>query len=242
MGTAPNWEGATIGSPPLAAQVNQLLGTHSASIIYQGALVSSNTTVGTGSVNSNGNYIAQQFSIVGSNGLGRIAIYMSVTGTPPPMTITIQGDTGGTPNGTIYQTTIIPPDWGNATPGFQSIPFPITGVSSGTYLFVTQSVGDASDYYTFYFSTTAGGGYTSTNGTAWTATTDGFLFESYDQTFALPVRHTWEDGNARIVNLQPNTNGTIGSIEEYTVAQGTNQFMYSYRTLNYNGVYLISIS
>ena len=240
----PTWIGATSGSPPLAAQANQFLGTHAVTLVYQGTLFSSQTTAGSGTVASNGLWVAQSFTTGASTtAVGRIAPVLAVTGGPTPMTVQIRANNAGAPATTALVTTVIPPGWGNGSASTQSIPLPITGLSpSTTYWLVTQPAGDASDFYAFSKSNQTSGVSTSTNGTSWAAQAYGIEYSAYDQTATPPLVHTWEDANARITDITSNANGTPNSYEEYTVAQGTNQFVYSYRIYTYSSGALISIS
>lgn len=240
----PNWIGATSGQPPLAAQVNQFLGTHVFQVIYTGVVTSQQATAGSGTVNSNGTYYAQSFTTGASTtAIGRLTLTMTTTLNPGPLTVQLQTNSAGAPSGTVLQTTIIPPGWANATPTAQSIPIPVTGLSASTeYWVVTQPAGDASNFYSFSKSNQTSGASTSTNGTTWTAQTYGLLYAVYDQTAGGAVKHTWEDGNARITAWTENTNGTVASLEEYTVAQGSQQFVYSYRGFTYAGNIFVSTS
>ena len=240
----PNWIGATSGSRQLAAQVNQLLGTHAAMFVYTGTLFASQTTAGSGSVDSNGLYVAQSFTTSAStSAIGRVALSLSVTGTPTPLTVQIQTNNAGAPSGTALVTTVIPPNWATGSQTTQSIPLPVTGLSASTeYWVVMEAVGDASDYFAFYKSNQTSGASTSTNGTSWTAQTYGLLYSAYDQTAVPPLVHTWEDSGARLTNLTANANATPNSIEEYVAAQGTNQYVYSYRTYTYGSGSVVKIA
>lgn len=240
----PNWVGATSGSSPLANQANQFLGTHAATLVYQGALFSSQTATGSGTVASNNLWIAQSFTTGASTtAVGRIAPVLAVTGGPVPMTVQIRANNAGAPATTALVTTVIPPGWGNGSALAQSIPLPVTGLSPSTeYWLVTQPAGDASDFYAFTKSNQTSGASTSTNGTSWTAQTYGIEYSAYDQTATPPLVHTWEDADARITDITSNTNGTPAAYEEYTVAQGTNQFVYSFRGFTYTSGVLTSIS
>lgn len=240
----PSWIGATSSQPPLANQVNQLLGTHAVTFVYTGTSFSSQATAGTGSVNTNGLWIAQSFTTGASTtALGRITLTMTTTAVPAPLTIQIQTNNAGAPSGTALVTTVIPPPWANSTQTAQSIPIPVTGLSpSTTYWIVTQPAGDASDYFTFYKSNQSTGVSTSTNGTSWTAQSYGILYACYNQSAVLPLQHTWEDAGARLTKLFTNSNATPGAIEEYTVAQGSGQFVYSYRVYAYSGTTMTGIS
>lgn len=240
----PAWIGASPGSLPLAAQIDQLLGAHAATFVYTGALFASQTTAGSGAVDSNGLYIAQQFTTGASTGaLGRIVLTLAVTGTPAPLTVQIQSNNAGAPSGTSLVTTVIPPNWATPSVTTQSIPLPAAGLASSTaYWLVMHPAGDTGDYFAFYKSSQASGVSTSTNGSGWTAQSYGLLYSAYDQTAVLPLVHTWEDSGARATALGANANGSPATLEEYTVAQGSNQYVYSFRTFNYSGANLVSLT
>ena len=242
--TTPAWIGATSSYPPLATQANQFLGTHAATLVYQGTLFSSQTTAGSGTVASNSLWIAQSFTTGASTtAVGRVVPVLAITGVPAPLTVQIRANSAGAPATTALVTTVIPPNWANGSPSAQSIPLPVTGLSpSTTYWLVMQPAGDASDFYAFSKSNQTSGVSTSTNGTSWTVQTYGIEYSAYDQTATPPLAHTWEDANARITSITSNANATPNSYEEYTVAQGTSQFVYSYRTLTYSSGALVLIS
>jgi hypothetical protein len=54
--------------------------------------------------------------------------------------------------------------------------------------------------------------------------------------------HTWEDGGARWTDFTSNASGGPTGISEYTVAQGSGQYVYSSRVLAYSGKSVTSIS
>jgi hypothetical protein len=239
----PVWIGATSGQPQLANQVNQFLGTHAATYVYTGASFSSQGTTGSGSVNSNGLYVAQSFTTGSTTAMGRITLTMTTTAVPTPLTVQIRTNNAGAPSSTVLVSTVIPSPWATASVLAQSIPVPVTGLStSTTYWIVTLPAGDVSDFYSFYKSNQVTGVSTSTNGTSWTAQTYGILYAAYDQSTVLPLVHTWEDGNARITLFTSNSNNTPSSIEEYAVAQGANQYAYSYRQYTYSGTMVTKIA
>lgn len=240
----PAWLGATSGSAPLANQVNQFLGTHAISFVYTGTSFSSQSTAGSGNVNTDGLYIAQSFTTGASTtAVGRVTLTMSVTGSPVPTTVSIQANSAGAPSGTALVSTVIPALWGTGTETAQSIPVPVTGLTASTeYWVVVAAAGDASDYYEFYKSNQTSGVSTSTNGTSWTAQTYGILYACYDQTAVPPLQHTWEDSNARMTHFTWNSNFTPATLEEYAVAQGTQQFVYSTRTYSYSSSNVTGVS
>lgn len=239
----PAWIGATTAQPPLANQVDQFMGTHAATFVYTGASFSSQTTVGSGTVQSNSLWIAQSFTTGASTTTcGRIAPVFAVTGGPTPLTVQIRTNSAGAPSATVLVTTVIPPGWGNAGAAAQSIPLPVTGLTpSTTYWLVTQPAGDVSNFYAFSKSNQTSGVSTSSNGTSWAAQTFGIEYTAFDQSIVLPLVHTWEDSDARITEAF--TSGSnLSALEEYTVAQGTNQFVYSFRTYTFSNGLLSTIS
>lgn len=238
----PAWNGATTAQPPLATQINQFMGTHAATFVYTGTSFSSQTTAGSGTVQSNSLWIAQSFATgAPTTSCGRIAPVLSVTGGPAPMTVQIRTNNAGAPSSTVLVTTVIPPGWGNGTPTAQSIPLPVTLTPSTTYWLVTQPAGDVSNFFAFNKSNQVSGCSTSTNGTSWTAQAFGIEYTAFDQSIVLPLLHTWEDSDARITETFASGNN-VGSFEEYTVAQGTNQYVYSFRTYTYSNGLLSTIS
>ena len=240
----PAWIGATPGSPPLAAQIDQFLGTHAATLVYTGALFASQTTAGSGAVDSNSLYVAQSFTTGASTTtLGRFAFNMATTGAPAPMTVQLQTNNAGAPSGAVLVSTVIPPNWCSATSAYYSVPLPVAGLTPSTeYWLVAAAAGDVSGYFAFNKSNQTSGASTSTNGSTWTAQSYGLLYEVYDQTALLPLVHTWEDSGARITALTSNANAAPATLEEYTAAQGTNQYVYSNRTFGYSGTSLVSVT
>lgn len=237
----PSWIGATPGQPPLAAQVNQSLTTHAITYLYTGANGGGHTTLGSGGVNSNGLYIAQSFTAGATFSLGRVVFgFNTVTGTPTaPTAISIQTSSGGAPSGTALVTTAVPPQF---LVGNVSIPLPCPLVSGTGYWIVLAAVGDGSDYVTWLKSNQVSGASTSVNGTSWTAQSYGLYYTYFDQTANLPLAHTWEDGGARWTSELYTGVNELSSLQEYTVAQGSGQYVSSSRTLTYSSSNLISVA
>src|SRR5580658_4200768 len=106
----PSWKAATAGQPPLAAQINQFVGTHAATFVYTGASFASQVTAGSGAVDSNGLYVAQSFTTGASTtAIGRILLTVAVTGSPAPLTLTIEANSARPPSGTALVSTTVPP-------------------------------------------------------------------------------------------------------------------------------------
>lgn len=237
----PNYIGATATQPPLANQVNQFLGTHAITYLYTGVALGS-STLGSGTVATNGLYIAQTFTPGSNQTPGRFVLTLSVTGAPAPLTLSIQTDNSGAPSGTALVTTLVPPNYLTGTATATSIPLPCTLTSGTAYWIVANAVGDASNFYAFTKSTAASGVSTSTNGTTWTTQTYGITYVRYDQSPVPPLLHTWNDSGVRWSAFTANANNTPATLDEYTVAQGTNQYVYSARSFTYTSGSLSKVS
>lgn len=241
MGT-PAWIGATPSQPQLAAQVNQFLGTHAATFVYTGVSLGGQTTLGSGSVSTFGQYIAQAFTPGASQAPGRFTFSMSVTGTPGPLTVAIHTDNAGAPSSTALATTVVPAQYVPGTQTVVSIPLPCTLTASTPYWVVFNAVSDIADFYSLFKSNQTSGVSTSINGSTWSAQTYGIYYARFDQSAVLPLLHTWEDSGARWTALTENASSQPTSLKEYTVAQGTGQYVYSSRSMTYSSSNLVSVA
>lgn len=229
----PSWLAATATQQAQAGQVNQFLGTHAATLVYQGATVSTQVTAGSGGTNTNSLWIAQSFATGTATKTGRVLLKLGFTGTPTPLTISLYANSSGAPTGSALVSTFVPTNYLTGAGATVSIPLPTTVTASTTYWIVLPAVGDVSDFYTWSKSNQTSGTSTSTNGTSWTAQTYGSLYTVLDQSAILPRMHTWEDSGARWTTVTSNANMTPATLQEITTAQGTNQFMYSSRSFTY---------
>jgi hypothetical protein len=136
-------------------------------------------------------------------------------------------------------TTTVPPQF---LAGTVSIPVPCSLTSGTVYWIVLAAVGDGSDYVSWLKTNQTSGASTSTNGTSWTAQAYGLYYALWDQTANPPLAHTWMDGGARwTAELYTGVN-ELSSLREYTVAQGSGQYVSSARALTYSGSNLISVA
>lgn len=240
----PTWLAATATNPTKAGQVNQFLGAHAATLIYTGTVQASQITAGSGSVASNGLYIAQSFTTgAAQSTIGRVFLSLGKTGTPAPVSVSLQANSGGSPSGTPLVTTLMPADFLSGTPGLFSIPLPASGLTPSTqYWIVLNAVGDASDFFSWAKSNQTSGAKTSTNGTSWTTQTYGLLYEVCDNTVVNPLAHTWEDSGARWTILLYNSLLQIVTLGEYTAGQTATGYLVSARSLSYTAGQLISIA
>ena len=227
--SAPAWLAASTGQQPQAAQVNQFLGTHAAVMVYSGALLLQQNTAGSGSVNTNGTYLAQQFTFSNSHPVGRVVLTLALTGAPVPTVVSLRPDNAGAPASTLLAAAALPPGFVGASPAAVSIPLPVT-LSPGTYWIVAAAAGDAGDFFAWSKSNQVSGASTSTNGTSWTAQTYGLLFQVWDNTVVQPLVHTFEDAGARWTAFAViTTTSALTKLSEYTAAQAANDYLSSVR-------------
>lgn len=237
----PNWNAATAGQQPLAGQVNQFLGTHAVNFVYTGVTQGSSTTLAGSATNSNGLYIAQQFT-PGAQSSQRWVFTLAVTGSPNPLTMTIQTNNSGAPSGTVLSTTLIPNAFVPGSAGQVSVPTaPITFSAATVYWVVFSAVGDVSNFYAVSRTTAVSGASTSTNGSTWTAQAYGLYYNRFDTSTTGPMLHTYEDSGARWTSIGHNASSTVTSLSEYNTAQNSG-FFQSVRSFTYSSGDLTGVS
>jgi hypothetical protein len=249
--TTSTWLGATTAQLPLAAQVNQFLGVHKTQNLYAATQTSAQTTAGSGSTSSNGLWIAQSFTTAaGQTAIGYIAIDVQVTATSGsqlgPMTIGIYANSGGAPTGSALLTTVFTVEYAAGQGIWTYVPMPLTGLTaSTTYWIVTQPAGNVTFSYPWMKSNQTSGTSTSTNGTSWTAQTYGSMYQVFDQTVSGLLTHTYADSGARWTYTAYTTAAALNQISqysEYTVAQGSSQYVQSVRFYTYSNGLLTKVA
>lgn len=240
MTGVPAWLGATTGGSNVgqAGQINQFLGSHTAQYLYAGTQTSAQTTAGTGGVTTNGTYLAQSFTTaMGQTAVGYVTANILSTSAPASLIVGLYASSGGAPTGSALVSVTASKEYVAFAPSYITLPLPVTGLTaSTTYWIVTQPSGTSgAACFTWNKSNQVSGASTSTNGTTWTAQTYGLLYTVYDQSIITPLTATWEDAGARWTWFNYNTNGTISQFTEYTVSQGTNNYVQSDRNLTYGG-------
>lgn len=234
MSGIPTWLGATAGSAAQAGQINQFLGSHPSTLLYAAAQQAGQTTAGSGSVASNGTWIAQSFSTaVGQTAVGRAVLTLALTGSPPSLTLGLYANSGGAPTGSPLVSTTVPKEFVAGTATALSIPLPAAVTASTQYWLVTTAVGSGGNLYSWSKSNQVTGASTSTNGTTWTAQVYGLLYQVYDQTASGNLTHTWDDAGARWTGLTYNASGQLTGYAEYTLAQASG-YIQANRTLTYS--------
>lgn len=242
MATTPTWLAATTGQPPKASQVNQYLGPHQAQLLYPSLRKANQSTAGSGTVQTNGTYIAQSFTTaVGQTTIGYVVLTINttggLTGLLPPTTLSLHANNAGAPAAAALATTTIASEYVASVPGATvEFPLPVTGLTaSTTYWLVLSASGDSTHHFNWSKSNQTSGTSTSPDGTTWTAQTYGLLYEVWDQTISdITVKFLWEDAGARWVWLAYNADDTLANIAEYTTGQTTTGYLQSFRTLTYS--------
>lgn len=237
---APAYQAATAGQAPLAAHVNQLLGTHPTTYLYAAVQRAAQATAGTGNINSNGQYMAQSFSTAaGQTAVGYVAIQLlnntNNGSNLAPTTVSIYANASGAPTGTPLISTTVTAEYANAGPVNLVIPTPVTGLTpSTTYWIVVAAAGNATYSYDWNKSNQASGASTSTNGTTWTSQTYGLLYQVFDQSATGEVTVVWADGGSRWVWFGYDGSQRITTVAEYTAGQTASGYLQAFRSLSYS--------
>lgn len=215
----PNWSAASAGGTANAGQINQFLGTHNITFVYQGSSISSSLTAAGGGIGTNGQTIAQSFSSGSNTSMSRVEINVANVGTGSDTTVAISTAATG---GTILVSTVLPVDFLTNAGVTISVPLPCTLTASTTYYIQLQSSGTSSNHCLWNKSTSASGAYVSGSSQSY-----GFIYNVFSG-YTGSLSGTWEDSGARWVSTAY-TSSQITSLYEYTGS------MRSVRTLAYDG-------
>lgn len=252
MSVVPAWLGATAAQAPQAAQVNQFLGTHNSQYLYAAAQTAGQTTNGAASTSSNSLWLAQSFSTaVGQTAIGYVIVPVTTTTTSgaslAPTTLSLYASSGGAPSGSALVSTTLTAEYANIASGGTSTnrviyPLPVTGLTASTTYWLVLHSTASSGAFTWFRSNQTSGASTSPTGATWTGQTYGFVFQVFDQTASGAVTCTWEDSGVRWTASTYGTTGLLVTYSEYTLAQGTNSYVQSARTLAYSSGLLTKVS
>jgi hypothetical protein len=250
--TTASWQGAASAQPPLAAQVNQLLGVHKSQNLYAAVQTAGQTTNGSASTSSNNLWLAQSFSTAGGQtAIGYVIAPVTTTTASgaglTPTTLSLYANSAGAPSGAALVSTTLTAEYANLASGGTATtrliyPLPVAGLTASTTYWLVLHSTASSGSYTWFRSNQVSGASTSTNGTAWTGQGYGFVYQVFDQTASGLLTCTWEDSGARWSALTYGTTGVLASTAEYTVAQGANAYVQSYRALTYTNGLLTKVS
>lgn len=253
MVTAPTWQAPTTLQPPLAAQVNQLLGPHGLVVIYQGTQTAAQTTNSGTTVSTNGTWLAQSFATSASQtSIGSVSLTLTTTTTTgsllSPTTVSIYANSGGAPTGSPLVSTTFTTEYSNksslgTSTNFVGVPVPVSSVTpSTTYWIVVGSAGNASNSFVWHQSNQTSGASTSPDGVTWTAQTYGFTYTVMDLSVSPPLKSTWEDGGARWTWFVYDGTQKLTHYHEYTVGQTTAGYLQSDRAITYGGTSITGVS
>lgn len=238
MTGTPTWQAATAGQAPLAAHVNQYLGTHAMQVLYTGTQRAAQSTVGSGNVSTNGTWLAQSFTTaVGQTAIGYVVIQLAANTSAganlTPTAVSIQANSAGAPSGTALVSTTLTAEYVFNAPTLIVVPTPLTGLSaSTTYWIVVASAGNATYSYNWAKSNQTSGASTSANGTSWTAQAYGLIFQVYDQTVTGQQTATWEDSGARWTWTGRSSTGLVNAYAAYTAGQTASGYVQTYRSVS----------
>lgn len=252
--TAPAWQAATAGQAPQAAHINQLLSTHTATILYTGILTSAETTPIPAAIWSDGQWLAQSFTTTATQTtVGYVQIPLTTpiaTGAAlPPTTLALYANAAGAPTGSPLVSTTITAEYayqasggGTNTTTMVTYPLPASGLTPNTtYWLVLAPAGIPGTWYLWNQTTQTSGASISTDGVTWTPRTYGLMYEVYDQSATLPLVGTWEDGGARwtVIPAYAAYNQPA-ALAEYTAGQTPAGYLQSYRTLTYTNFFVLT--
>jgi hypothetical protein len=252
--STPVYLAATAGSAPLAAQVNQLLGTHAMTPLYAGVQQAAGASTTTTATAGNGTWLAQSFTTgAAQTAIGYVLTTFNSQNTSgsnlAPATLALYANSGGAPSGSALASVTVSTEYaysasgGGTSPNYILTPLPVTGLSpSTTYWLVAPAVGGSTYHYHWYRSSAASGASTSTNGTSWSAQAYGFCYQVYDQTASGLLTAVWQDAGARWSAYTYTSAGQIATYAEYTAGQAAGSYVQSYRTASYSGGLLTGVT
>jgi hypothetical protein len=256
MPFVPAWLGATPGQSPQAGQVNQFLGTHNIQYLYAAVQTAAQSTAGAAATTTNGQFLAQSFTTAGGQtAIGYVIVPVTTATTSgaslAPTTLSLYANSGGAPTGAALVSATITAEYANLlSSGTNTVkvvyPLPATGLTaSTTYWLVLSSAGNVSNSFSWFRSNQVTGASTSPTGSVWTGQAYGFEYQVFDQTTSGLQLCTWEDSGARWTSTTYNTAAGINQLAtyaEYTVAQGSNAYVQSYRAFTYSSGLLTKVA
>jgi hypothetical protein len=257
MGTynvTPTWQAATSGQKANAGHINQFLGQHKATFVYQGQLRSSQTT-GTGVYTDTLNQWMTQTITTASTqtSISYVQLQISTIGGSPttplinPLTVSLYTDAGGVPTGSALASVNVASTTVYSSPFWLTVPLAATGLTAnGTYNLVVTRVGTAGHYYVMQQSNQATGAATSPDGVTWTLQPYGFIYQVFDTSSTSPtgnkILQIYEDGGARVTQFAYNSNGTISQITEYVAAQTSSTALQQSRNFTYTNGFITGVT
>jgi len=247
--STPAWLAATAGNRALPGQINQLLGAHTSTWLYQGALQSEQATGGTGYQSTYNQWLSQTVTTgAAQTAIGVVYLQVATVGGSlttsviAPLVVELYASLGGQPTGSVLATATVNDLYVSNAPYWVAIPLNVTGLAASTpYELVIPSVGTATAYYAWHQSNQTSGAATSSGGTAWASQAYGLMYQAWDQSATGNLQFLYDDDGARWTQLVYNAAGLVTQINEYTLTQSGGVF-YSSRALTYSGGSLIGVN
>jgi len=247
----PLWQGATVGQPPLAGHVNQLLVGHTSTWVYSGSALQDSQATGTAVYATTASqYLAQTFLTgAAQTTVGLVNLQVSTVGGSPitatitPLTVSLYASSSGFPTGAPLATTQLAEQAVYSAPFWLPVTLNATGLTPSTvYQLVVSPAGTGTAYYAWQHSNQSGNASTSPDGVTWTAQTYGLMYRVYDLSGVTgPPLYLIDDSGARVTSLTYDTLGHLITVTEQTDTQGGGSF-FSTRTLTYSGDTLTGVT
>lgn len=250
MVVTPTWQTATSGQKANAGHVNQFLGTHQASYLYQGALQAFQTTGTAVYSDSLTQWLSQTITTgIAQTTIGYVQLQLSAVGGSPtlplisPLTVSLYADLSGLPTGAAIVSATLNDSYVYSSGFWVTAPLTVTGLTPSTkYHVVTNLVGTTGHYYVWQRSNQTSGAATSATGSGWSAQTYGLMYQVYDQSTSGQLQLIYEDNGSRWTQFTYNTNGTIAQVTEYTAGQTVTGYLQSQRNLTYSNGLVTGVS
>jgi len=225
----PNWTAATPGQATLAGQINQFLVPHSSTFIYTGSAVNVNVPIGTtqDSLVTN-NALAYRFFSSSSQTISRVVLGLVITNSGSDVLLTLQGDSGAGPNGTVLASCYIPAEWLSTSNAaiYPNTGFPLSYTLSGStyYNIVLQTVNQnsTSSNATSWIranSVVLTGAYTQNASGTWTPQTYGYTVGLYGGTSGA-LQLVSDDSQSKMTGYTYNGSSQITMIKEWVAKTG----------------------
>lgn len=246
----PSYLAAVAGNPGRPGQINQLLVGHTTAHVYAGGIWASQTTAGSGSVATNGTWLAQSF-VAGNaqTSLGQVWLQVGTVGgsgssaTITPLTVSLYPSSGNLPIASAsLATTTLAEQFVFGAGTWLQVPFAFTAISPNTtYQIVIHAAGTSGAHYTVNKSNQTSGASTSPDGVTWTAQAYGFLYQIYDLTVSGTLQYLLSEQGSRWTNFTYDALNRVSTITDNTVAQDGSNAYYT-RTLSYTSGALTGVA
>ncbi|RJX18497.1 MAG: hypothetical protein C4570_06360 [Ammonifex sp.] len=142
--------------------MNELISFHDFALIYEGSQVDAKAGAGTAEFDNASYDHALRFTATGVTEIARLELELIKHGTGADLQIEIRSgfDPGGTTEGTLLKTVVVPKEFLPAGRSYWSIPLDLTGLTAGNqYWIVVRGAGDATNHFHAHGETTPDANY-----------------------------------------------------------------------------------